>query len=60
MKCPFCGSKNYERYRSPRIADDDVLLRRHRCLSCRGIFLTAEIVVTGKLALRLARIEDLL
>jgi transcriptional regulator NrdR family protein len=45
--CPFCGSENRTRYRSPR-AIEDVLVRRHVCSNCNRIYATAEVVLGSR------------
>ena len=51
LSCPMCGAENSERYRSPEKVED-VIVRRKRCLACRHVFSTAEIVITNNLAER--------
>ncbi len=65
MTCPNCGSDKYERYKAPRLINaphlvnpSELLVRRHRCLSCRSLFLTGQMVLTGKLARDLAMILE--
>ena len=45
LKCPSCGSENFERYRRPTDHVPDSTFRRHRCLNCRRVFLTEQRVV---------------
>lgn len=46
MKCPRCSSPKSSRYLSP-VTKDEVVLRRHRCLECGLVYLSAQVVVTG-------------
>lgn len=57
IRCPNCGSENHSRYRAPEPVED-VLFRRHRCLACRHLFATAQLVVTGALAEKLEEAVD--
>jgi len=52
MNCPMCKSNQSERYQSPLTIGGE-LIRRHRCLSCRGIYLTAQRVLSSAVVERL-------
>lgn len=55
--CPHCGSTRSQRYRSP-VERNEVVLRRHRCGDCHGIFVTAQVVVVDELAEQLIPLLD--
>jgi hypothetical protein len=49
MRCPHCESQEFTRYRGPNEIEG-ITFRRHRCSNCKGLFLSAQVPVTGKLA----------
>ncbi|MDA8355536.1 MAG: hypothetical protein M0Z95_04390 [Actinomycetota bacterium] len=57
MKCPSCGSTNHRRYRSPRVRQD-AIVRRHRCLDCRALFVSVQIVLTGGVEAKVAFLQS--
>ena len=45
VECPACGSTAIARFRAP-VMNKGVVYRRHRCLECRHIFLTAQLALS--------------
>lgn len=52
LACPSCQSQNFVRHRQPTDLAD-VTFRRHRCLDCKAIFLTAQLVVSDMVATKM-------
>jgi transcriptional repressor NrdR len=42
MKCPYCGSKNFEVLESRSVDEDDSIRRRRICIGCKRRFTTYE------------------
>lgn len=57
MRCPHCDSRDYEPYKDPAVRAD-AILRRHRCRNCKGLFMSIQLPVTGKLAVLLAELVE--
>lgn len=50
MKCPKCASTSFERANGVKpVERSGVLFRQHRCLSCKHLFLSAQLVVTDEM-----------
>ena len=46
MLCPSCeADEAYKRHGGPVVMVDGTILRRHRCLNCRTLFISAQRVV---------------
>lgn len=57
MLCPVCETPG-ERYLGPRVVSGLGVMRRHRCPSCRHIFISLQRVLVGRYAeIILDRIE---
>lgn len=57
LACPECLSQDFTRHRQPaQVAD--VTFRRHRCLNCRAIFLTAQVVVSDSIAEKMLTLTE--
>lgn len=57
LACPSCMSQDFTRHRQPaQVAD--VTFRRHRCLNCRAIFLTAQVVVSDSVAEKMLTLTE--
>lgn len=57
LACPECQGQDFVRHRQPMNVAD-VTFRRHRCMSCRAIFLTAQLVVADSIAEKMLTLTE--